>query len=291
MGTELGQFLRAWREKTSPEDVGLAAGPGVRRTPGLRREEIAMLAGVSTGYYRRLERGTETRPSPQVANALARALRLNEAELRHLRILVARADCRVASKVTPNRSVPPGIELMLESLRPYPAVVTSRSYDLLAANPSGMRMLDGIEDLPPEKRNLARALFLQPVARKRCGDWEIMARGCVVRLRRLAATEPPAPDHSGLVRELRALSREFAELWDRYEVEEPVYGERNFHHPEIGEVKMGFQAMEIQGTPGHRLLYCFAVPGSPEHEALLRLDGNIPAARHSFAAEQSETAV
>jgi hypothetical protein len=212
-----------------------------------------------------------------VTGALARALRLSETEHRHMRGLVARADCSSASKAVPkaapSRSVPPGIDLMLDSLRPHPAVVTTRSYDLLAANPSGMRMLDGIEDWPAEKRNLARALFLHPVARKRCGDWETMARGCVARLRTLAAIEPGAPDHAGLVRELRTRSPEFAEFWDRYEVEEPVYGEKTFHHPETGEITMGFQAMEIHGTPGHRLLFCYAAPSSPEHEALLRLDG------------------
>src|SRR5689334_7229576 len=136
--TELGRFLRARREGLRPEDVGLPPGTGSRRTPGLRREELATLAGVSIDYYTRLERGKETRPSPAVVDSLARALRLETDEHKHLRRLAARA-ARTAPEppTAPSRAVRPGVQLLLENLRPGPAYVLSRTLDILAANPGG----------------------------------------------------------------------------------------------------------------------------------------------------------
>jgi transcriptional regulator with XRE-family HTH domain len=144
-GTELGLFLRARREAVTPDQVGLTAGPGLRRTPGLRREELATLAGVSVDYYTRLERGRETRPSPAVVDALARALRLDQAEHEHLLELAVRAARHLPDPpVAPSRAVKPGVKLLLEGLRPHPAIVLSRTMDVLAANPAG--------DLPPPRR-------------------------------------------------------------------------------------------------------------------------------------------
>lgn len=141
-GTDLGSFLRARRTHVSPEEAGLRIGPALRRAPGLRREELATLAGVSIDYYTRLERGRETRPSPAVVDALAGALRLDAQEHEHLRDLVAGA-VRGAPRapVTPSRSVRPGVRLLLENLRPNPAHVISRTADVLACNPGGMRLL------------------------------------------------------------------------------------------------------------------------------------------------------
>src|SRR5215469_16189342 len=132
--TELGRFLRTRRAGVRPADVGLPAGTGARRTPGLRREELATLAGISIDYYTRLERGKETRPSPSVVDALARALLLDDAEHEHLRSLAAVA-ARTAPEppTAPSRTVRPGVHLLLEALRPFPAHVVSRTNDLLAA--------------------------------------------------------------------------------------------------------------------------------------------------------------
>jgi transcriptional regulator with XRE-family HTH domain len=147
-GSELGNFLRARRTQLTPQEAGLTLGPGLRRTPGLRREELATLAGVSIDYYARLERGKETRPSPAVVDA--RALRLAEDEHEHLRDLAARAARHAPEPPTvPGRTVRPGIELLLETLQPNPAYVLSRTDDVLAHNPGGLALFAGSDSWPP----------------------------------------------------------------------------------------------------------------------------------------------
>jgi transcriptional regulator with XRE-family HTH domain len=218
-GSELGRFLRARRAEVTPAEAGLTVGTGLRRTPGLRREELATLAGVSVDYYTRLERGKETRPSPAVVDALARVLRLDETEHEHLRDLAARAARHLPEPpAAPSRSVSPGVNLLLESLRPNPAYVASRTMDILGANPGGLRLYAGIEDWPVRQRNLARYVFLHPAARELFEDWGNQVRGCVARLRALAGTDPDAPDLTQLVGELLLKSPDFARLWERYEV-------------------------------------------------------------------------
>jgi transcriptional regulator with XRE-family HTH domain len=181
-GTELGRFLRARRSQVTPADVGFTPGAGARRTPGLRREEVAALAGVSIDYYTRLQRGKETRPSPAVTDALARALKLDPDEHERLRALAARA-ARYAPEppAAPSRTVRPQLKLLLESLRPNPAYITSRTLDLLAANPGAMALYAGIGDWPAAHRNIGRFLFLHPVARDIYADWDNQIRGCVAR--------------------------------------------------------------------------------------------------------------
>lgn len=276
-GSELGRFLRARREEITPAEVGLTTGPGIRRTPGLRREELATLAGVSIDYYTRLERGKETRPSPQVVDALARALRLGEAERDHLRDLAASAARRSTdAPKAPSRTLPPGIEQILERLRPNPAYVMSRSLDVLASNPGGMRLLPGIEDWPAKKRNVARYLFLHPDATTVLLDWDNHVRGCVASLRTLAGTEPDAPDLQSLVGELSVKSPAFAKLWDRYEVRGHATGSKSFHHPLIGDITLGYQAFDLAGAGGMRMVVYYAEPGSPEADALALLDMDSP---------------
>ncbi|UFQ99751.1 helix-turn-helix transcriptional regulator [Streptomyces sp. Go40/10] len=276
-GTELGRFLRARRARVTPEDVGLAAGSGVRRTPGLRREELATLAGISIDYYTRLERGKETRPSPSVVDALARAMKLGEEEHEHLRSLATLATLAARSATdpvtAPSRTVRPGVRLLLENLRPHPAHVVSRSNDVLAANPAGLRLLSGIEEWPAKQRNIARYLFLHPAARALFGDdWNNQVRGCVARLRALAGTDPDAPDLAQLVGELLLKSQDFARMWERYDVKGRTQGRKTFHHPEVGDLTLGYQSLLLEGTPGHRLVAYYAEPATPEHDAVALLD-------------------
>ncbi|MEV6035675.1 helix-turn-helix transcriptional regulator [Nonomuraea sp. NPDC052116] len=272
-GSELGRFLRARRTQVTPGEVGLTVGPGPRRTPGLRREELATLAGVSVDYYIRLERGRETRPSPAVVDALARALLLDEIEHEHLRSLAARA-ARTAPEppAAPGRTVRPGVKLLLESLRPYPAYVGSRTGDLLAHTPAGLRLFAGMDSWPARQRNIARYVFLHPSARELFHDWDNQIRGCVARLRALAGTDPDAPDLTNLAGELLLKSPEFARLWERYDVRGHVQGRKTFHHPEVGDLTLGYQSMLLEGTPGHRLMTYYAEPGTPEYDAIVLLD-------------------
>lgn len=273
-GIELGRFLRARRTQLSPEDAGLTVGPGWRRTPGLRREELASLAGVSVDYYTRLERGKETRPSPAVVGALARALKLGEQEHAHLFELVTRAahgTPRPRGSST-SETAGSGTELLLERLRPYPARVLSRTMDVLAWNPGGIRTLPGMEDWPIERYNITRYVFLHPGARDLFADFEAVAAGCMARLRALGGTDPDAPGLAELIEELQTGSAEFAQLWERYEVRSSTLPSKTMHHPEVGTMTLNAQSMQLDGTPGHRLVVYYADPGTPDHDAIVLLD-------------------
>ncbi|MER5913940.1 helix-turn-helix transcriptional regulator [Streptomyces sp. NPDC001982] len=287
--TELSRFLRARRTQTSPDQVGLTVGAGLRRTPGLRREELATLAGISIDYYVRLERGKETRPSPSVLDALARALHLDDAEHQHLRELAALA-ARYAPEPSPppSRTVRPQLKLVLETLRPSPAYVIGRSMDLLAWNPGGLALYAGLADWPATQRNLARYLFLHPTARTLFPDWDNQVRGCVARLRAVAGTDPDAPDLTSLVGELLLKSPDFAKLWERYDVVGRKKMEKTFHHPQVGILTLSGQSMQLEDTPGQRLGVYTAEPGTPDHDAVLLLDMTTPqpAAHPDTKAEQ-----
>ncbi|MBP2056114.1 transcriptional regulator with XRE-family HTH domain [Streptomyces griseochromogenes] len=219
-GTELGRFLRARRARLNPAEAGLAAQPGRRRTPGLRREELATFAGISIDYYKRLEQGRERHPSPSVIDSLARAA-TGAGRTR------APAQPRRAHRTQPRRATSsplplskrPGVRLLLENPRPGPTYVVSRTNDLPARNPSGLRLLPGIEDWPVGKRNITRYAFLRPAARDPfADDWHNQIRGGMAQLRTLAGTDPSDPDLTRLVGELLLISPEFARMWDRYEV-------------------------------------------------------------------------
>ncbi|MFI5475219.1 helix-turn-helix transcriptional regulator [Streptomyces cacaoi] len=284
-GEELGRFLRARRTQTSPRSAGLTPGPGMRRTPGLRREELATLAGISIDYYTRMERGRETHPSPAVVDSLARALQLDDAEHEHLRDLVVRAarprsrpdaggetSPASGSAPAPSRTVRPHLKLLLETVRPNPAYVVSRSMDILAHNAGGLALYAGIADWPARQRNLARYLFLHPAARGLFTDWDNQIRGCVARLRALAGVDPDAPDLTRLVGELLLKSPDFAGLWERYEVTGRKYATKTFQHPQVGLITLGFQGMALEGTAGQRMGVYTAEPGTPDHDAMLLLD-------------------
>ena len=273
-GSELGRFLRARRALVSPLEAGLAPGSGLRRTPGLRREELATLAGISGDYYSRLEQGREISPSPGVVDAVARVLQLDSDEHEHLRKLAAR-ESRGAPEPTPpprNRTVRPATKILLETMRPNPTYVVNRVTDVLAANPGGLRLLAGIDEWPAKQRNLARYVFLHPAARAVMVDWASQTRGCVARLRAVAGIDPDAPDLTELADELLTKSPEFARLWARYDVAGYPNGRKRFRHPDVGELTLFFQSMELAGTAGLRMTTYFAEPGSAEYDALVLLD-------------------
>ncbi|MFJ9821838.1 helix-turn-helix domain-containing protein [Streptomyces sp. NPDC101151] len=271
--TEFGKFLRARRGDVRPADVGLPARTGTRRTPGLRREELAALAGVSIDYYVRLERGKETRPSPSVVEALADALRLDAEERGFLRELAARAARRAPEpRPLPSRRVRPTVTQLLETLRPNPAYVVNRTNDLLAANPGGLRLLHGIADWPERQRNTVRYTFLHPAARELWVDWEQKAKGCVAQLRAIAGTDPDAPDLASLVGELIVKSPDFNRLWERYEVRTIGDGEKTLRHPEVGTMTLSHEGLTLNRAQGQRLIVYMAAPGSPDHDAMTLLD-------------------
>jgi transcriptional regulator with XRE-family HTH domain len=271
--SELGRFLRARREGLRPADVGLPEGTRARRTPGLRREELAALAGVSIDYYTRLERGRETRPSPSVVEAMATALRLDDEERDYLRELAAQAARRAPEpRKAPSRTVRPTVHQVLETVRPSPAYVLSRTNDLLAANRGGLRLMPGLADWPAKQRNTIRYTFLHPAARTLWPDWATKAKNCVAQLRSVAGADPDAPDLAALLGELMVKSPEFERLWQRYEVRSIGDGAKTFLHPAVGTMTLTHEVMNLNRTDGQRLIVYMARPGTPDHDAMTLLD-------------------
>ncbi|MBH1935704.1 helix-turn-helix domain-containing protein [Streptomyces sp. AV19] len=272
-GTELGRYLRARRALITPGEVGLPAGAGLRRTPGLRREELAALAGVSVDYYTRLERGRETNPSAAVLDSLARALRLHGDAHERLHDLAELASGRLPGPSrTDGDTVRPSVLRVLEAVRPLPAYVVSRHSDMLAANPAGRRLLPGLWDWPPEQRNMTRYLFLHPVGRTLYRPWEETVAKSVAHLRAVGGLDPDSPRLTALVGELVLKSPEFARLWNRYDVKERVGGTKPFAHPKLGDMTLTYEVMLLARTGGQRLVVYSAPEGGPDEAAMLRLD-------------------
>lgn len=265
--TELGEFLWARRARLRPSDVGLPSGAGLRRTPGLRREELAALAGLSIDYYIRLEQGKETNPSTAILDGLARALHLTDEEHQHLYTLANHAARRSwPSNPHPIREVRAGLRLLLENIRPCPAYVQNSVNDILAANPESLALFAGIEDWPVHRRNTIRYVFCHPTARSLYPNWEATASATVANLRARSITAPNSPDLADLVAEVSTSSAEFTRLWGRYDLRVRRSEHKAFHHPDVGDVTLGFEVLTIED--GLRLSILQAKPGTADHDAL-----------------------
>ncbi|WP_196153228.1 helix-turn-helix domain-containing protein [Nocardia bovistercoris] len=265
----MAEFLRIRRAGIGPAEVGLPIGPGVRRTPGLRREELAALSGVSVDYYTRIEQGRETAPSDAVLGALARALRLTDDEHIHLLALADRTAGRSPRhRPADSKPVRPGLRLLLESVRPSPAYVLDEVNNVLAANLEGLALMPGLGDWPLAARNTIRYTFLHVAARTLFADWDRVARNSVAQLRSAQPASPgPVAD---LVDEVSESSTEFAALWRRHEVWVKRGGETAFRHPLIGQVTLANEVLHHAGD-AQRMLFYQAPPGTAEHDALVLL--------------------
>jgi len=239
---ELGLYLRARREHTSPTDVGLP-GSTRRRTPGLRREELATLAGISTTWYTFLEQGREVRPSNQVLTALANALQLDEDERAHL--IAISTDQTVA--VEDFEYVAPEVSDVPKLVEPNPAYVTGSSYDLLAWNDSAAELFPGALD--GVRPNLARWVFLQSAARDVLPDWEIVAQGLLARLRANAGKHPGSPRFERLEHELRTASVEADAWWPRYDIASTHTGVKRVRTPSGRELLMTHTSFNVSDQP------------------------------------------
>lgn len=264
LGLHLGEFLQARRARVRPEDVGLPPG-GRRRVPGLRREELAQLAGVSVDYYVRLEQGRASHPSPEVLDALARALMLDDVERGHLHDLVARP----APASRPERARPE-VQHLLDRLDDVPAFVINRRMDVLAWNHLGAVLITDFAAMPAEQRNMARFMFLEPAAREVYPDWEPCARATVGFLRHAAGQDPDDPQLAALVGELSVKSEEFARWWAAHEVREKSYGSKRYRHPAVGVFTVHYETLALPQDPGQSLVTYSTEPGS-ESETALRL--------------------
>jgi transcription regulator MmyB-like protein/helix-turn-helix protein len=260
---ELAAFLRSRRERIAPEQVGL---PPVarRRTPGLRREEVATLAGVGVTWYTWLEQGRDIHASPQVLSAVARTLLLDPHERAHLFTLADAADGNAAHEC---KSLPPTIQPLLDHLVPYPACVRNARYDVLAYNPTYSHLFGDLDKLPFEDRNALWLCFTNPSWRAAMIDWEDATRQMVAELRAAMAEHVAEPAWKCLISRLSTASHEFAELWERHDVAAPENRTKRFMHADVGLLRLDYTNLWLGQRLGTRMVTY--TPADPETEARL----------------------
>ncbi|MDO5084547.1 MAG: helix-turn-helix transcriptional regulator [Arachnia propionica] len=274
--TELGEFLRSRRDRITPDDVGVRSY-GRRRVPGLRREELAQLAGVSVTYLTRLEQGQSQNASDAVIEALARALQLDVDERAHLHALAHPMPSRRLRESLTER-VTPGAERLLHAMGGVPAMLLGRFNDILAWNTAGHRLLARHLDVDAPEReddrpNQLRLLFLDECTRELYPDWDHEAALAVASLRYVAAQFADDRRVVELVGELSMNSQDFARLWAGHDVRLCTSGFKRLRHPEVGEIELGYEMLHLPEGNGQRILTHTAEPGSPSSAALRRLLG------------------
>ena len=278
---EVREFLTSRRAKLSPADLGLP-DVGQRRVPGLRRGEVATLAGVSIEYYAKLERGQIAGASSSVLEAIAHALRLDDTERAHLFDLARTADGIPTSGRSRRRSSKPvlsrpSLHWALEAITDGIAFVRNQQQDLLATNALGRVFYSPLIGDGGRTPNLARFQFLDPAARDFYPDWDLFAHMCVSIMRAEAGRDPHDRGLQDLVGELSTQSETFRRLWGTHDVRTHGAGTKRFHHPDVGELILAYEELAITAEPGHVLIVYTAEPGSPSSEKL-RLLASLAAA-------------
>ncbi|MFJ9006587.1 helix-turn-helix transcriptional regulator [Streptomyces canus] len=263
---ELSEFLRTRRARLKPEDVGLPDFGRHRRVPGLRREELSQLAGVSVAYYTRLEQGNGRNVSAEVLDAIARALRLTDAERAHLTHL-AKPKQHKKKTATRTEQVRGSIRQLLDSID-VPAYVSGRRSDIVAWNRMAAAVFGDWSELPAQERNWARMIFLRPEYQDLFVPWEQKASDVVSYLRMDAGCHPDDPRLSALVGELSVKSEEFRRLWATHDVKEKNFGVKQLRHPLVGELTLNFESFPLSDGTEQALITYHAEPGSPSAQAL-----------------------
>ena len=264
---EIAEFLTSRRAKVTPDQAGLPTY-GPRRVPGLRREEVASLAGVSVEYYKRLERGNASGVSESVLEALAQALQLDDAERAHLFDLA-----RAANPIAPRRRRPvqqrvrPVVHRILDSIT-TPAIVRNSRVDYLAANPLGRALYAPLFESREQPANSARFTFLDPAAQDFYVDWERVAKDLVAHLRSEAGRHPHDRGLSDLIGELSVRSAEFRTWWAAHNVRYHQTGTKRLHHPIVGDLELSYEVMELPADAGVTISVYSAEPGSRSQEAV-----------------------
>jgi transcriptional regulator with XRE-family HTH domain len=267
--SEIREFLTSRRARITPEQVGLAAY-GPRRVPGLRREEVAVLAGVSVPYYTRLERGDMSGVSESVLEALSRALQLDEAERAHLFALARAAQPTTTPRRRrqPRQRVRPAVQRILDAMTGAAAFVRNDRLDILGGNQLGYALYSEMFISPVRPVNTARFVFLDPRARDFYVDWDRAARDVVAVLRSAAGRDPYDRDLSDLIGELSTQSETFRTHWASHNVRFHINGIKHFHHPVVGELSLDFERLELAADAGLTIFTYTAEPGSRAAEAL-----------------------
>jgi transcriptional regulator with XRE-family HTH domain len=248
---DVGDLLRSRRERLQPADVGLPAGTR-RRTPGLRREEVAMLAAISPTYYTFLEQGRELRPSRQVLDALARALQLAPAERAHLHQLIHGGSVE-ALRDAPE-SLAPAVAALVDRLDPHPTYVTGRRFDVLAANRAARLLWADWPALAPEQRNMLWWTFTDPAARTVLVEWEHEASALLARYRAAAARHTGDCAFDELTERLHAASSEVRDWWPRHEIAPLSSGTKRLRQPALGELELTHVVLQVADDPEQKLV-------------------------------------
>jgi transcriptional regulator with XRE-family HTH domain len=266
---EIRQFLASRRARITPQRAGLPAFGANRRVAGLRREEVALLAGVSVDYYTRLERGNLQGVSEGVLDALAHALQLDEAERAYL------FDLARAAQTTPTRRrratrqrIRPSVQRVLDAMTGAPAYVRNGRADILATNRLGYALLSEMFSGPARSANTARFVFLDPRATSFFVDWDRVANDVVATLRSEAGRDPYDRGLSDLVGELSTRSEEFRTRWAAHNVRHHRTGRKHLHHPVVGDLQLTYEVMDLPADPGLSLVVYSAEPSSPSQDGL-----------------------
>jgi transcriptional regulator with XRE-family HTH domain len=265
---EIRDFLASRRARITPEQAGLPAYGSKRRVPGLRREEVALLAGISVEYYTRLERGNARGVSESVLEGIARALQLDEAERAHLIDLMRIATTTRRVRRPTRQRVRPSVQRILDSMTGTPALVQNGRLDILYANQLGSALLSEIFRDPVRPANAARFFFLNPRATEFYVEWESIAHDVVALLRAEAGRDPYDRGVSDLIGELSTRSEEFRVRWAAHDVRFHRTGVKRFHHPVVGDLTLSYEALELPADPGRTIFAYTAEPNSPSHDAL-----------------------
>ncbi|MBX7554961.1 helix-turn-helix transcriptional regulator [Streptomyces sp. NPDC004232] len=274
---EVRDFLRTRRDRITPEQAGIIAR-GRRRLPGLRREEVAMLAGMSSDYYAKMERGDLAGVSPEVLDALARALRLDEAETEHLH------DLARAANPSPSRrrsrpaqaTIRPSLQRFLDAITGAPAWIVNQRADILATNPLARALPAPLLEDPDARNNSARFIFLSPAARTFYAQWERAADASAANLRTAAGRNPRDKALTDLIGELAARSDAFSSRWSAHDVRLHRTGTKHIHHPDVGDLEFVYEGVELPDHPGWMMYVYTSAAGSPTEERV-KLLGSLTA--------------
>ncbi len=266
---QLSDFLKTRRARLTPSDVDLPEGLTARRVPGLRREEVAALAGISVDYYIRLERGSGTGVSDDVLESLARALRLDDLERTHLhRLARERPTPAAAGAPGPTDEIRPGLARLVDAMADVPTFVTDRRGDIVATNDLGRALYSPVFESTVQPPNTLRFLFLDPASRDFFPDWDDVAEGAIGSLRTRTALAPDDPALNDLVEELAATSDAFRARWAEHRVHRHRAGVKRVRHPVVGPLELSFEVIESAADPELGIVGYTAPAGSPSDEAL-----------------------
>jgi transcriptional regulator with XRE-family HTH domain len=268
---ELGAFLRSRRERITPEQVGLRHSRR-RRTPGLRREEVAQLAGVGVTWYTWLEQGRDIHASAQVLDAIARTLLFDPHERAHLFTLAGAADTTIADET---QALPPSTRLLLDRLEPYPAVVVNGRYDILGWNRMWLSGFPHVETIPFEDRNCLWLIFTDPHWRRSLPEWDDAASRMVAQFRAAMAEHVAEPAWKGLVARLHRASPQFAEFWARHDVQAPESRLKRFRHPTAGLLNLDYTYLWLAQRIGTRIV-TYTPADEETRRRLERVHGELP---------------